>query len=69
MSNKGSGGGGSKVLKCTCTHEYQDSVYGKSMRVHTLGRHIVMELSDKSKKRVASATCTVCGHQYGQVVI
>ena len=23
------------ILKCVCTHEFQDSKYGKGMRVHT----------------------------------
>lgn len=43
MAVKGEGGGGpkkdhtkaeSKVLRCSCRHEYQDAQYGVGMRLH-----------------------------------
>lgn len=37
------------ILKCTCVHEYQDSVHGPSRRVHNL------------MKGGLFAKCTVCG--------
>lgn len=39
------------ILKCTCKSEYQDSIHGVGMRVHTVG----------NKKIV----CTVCGANKG----
>lgn len=39
---------GTKVLKCKCTSEFQDKVYGKGMRLHNV-------TEDKKK-----ASCTVC---------
>jgi len=36
------------ILRCTCAHLYQDSRYGKQMRVHNEGQN------DK-------VSCTVCG--------
>lgn len=41
----------SKVLPCTCAHEYQDQRYGKNQRVHTRG----------GKSGAYFWTCTVCG--------
>lgn len=35
------------VKKCTCKHAFQDRVYGKGKRVHTVGEK--------------NTTCTVCG--------
>lgn len=31
----------SKILKCTCKHEFQDATYGKEMRVHNLNKDAV----------------------------
>ncbi len=36
------------IKRCTCNHPFQDSIYGKGMRVHTEGK--------KGEER-----CTVCG--------
>lgn len=36
------------VLKCSCTHEYQDQKYGKGMRV-------------KNGTQKGTHRCTVCG--------
>lgn len=38
---------GIRILKCTCTHEYQDEIYGKGMRVHNVTKD-------------GNAACTVC---------
>jgi hypothetical protein len=41
------------IKKCDCTHEYQDSVYGKNNRVfNVFGKN-----NDKVR-------CTVCGKEY-----
>ena len=40
---------GTVIAKCTCSHSYQDSIYGLNKRVHNLGK-----LGEKRK-------CTVCG--------
>jgi hypothetical protein len=37
------------IKSCTCKHEFQDSLYGKGMRQHTLS------LKEKTPR------CTVCG--------
>lgn len=37
----------SSIKKCTCQHDFQDRVYGKGKRVHTVGGK--------------GTTCTVCG--------
>ncbi len=42
-----------KIISCNCEHEYQDSKYGKKMRVHNCG-----EGKDKTVVR-----CTVCGNK------
>lgn len=39
----------SVIKPCDCKHEFQDSVYGKGKRVHTVGR--------------TSTYCTVCGKE------
>ncbi len=39
---------GTKIIKCTCPHCYQDSIHGVQMRVHNI--------SPKGE-----AKCTVCG--------
>lgn len=47
-----------EVFKCTCTHEYQDSIYGKQMRV--------MNPQGKLDKGSAKGThkCSVCSRFY-----
>lgn len=40
------------ILKCTCSHEFQDRTYGKGNRVH-------------NEQKGASARCTVCGNSKG----
>ena len=44
----------SKILKCTCKHEYQDKHYGEKMRVHN-------EITNKTN--VHNWRCTVCGKE------
>lgn len=45
-----------KIVKCTCTSEYQDSVYGKGMRVYNpVGKG----------SQDAGYKCTVCGKTTG----
>jgi len=39
------------ILKCTCSHEFQDQQYGEGMRVHNV---------DKNGR----AFCTVCAPSY-----
>jgi len=41
--------GGIMIYPCTCTHEYQDKLYGKGRRVYNIG---------KTHKH-----CTVCGNK------
>ena len=41
------------IKPCLCVHEYQDKLYGKAMRVHTLG----------GTKATATYTCTACGRK------
>jgi len=36
-----------EILKCTCTHEFQDEIYGKGMRLHNVNTK-------------GQAFCTVC---------
>lgn len=43
----------SVIAKCICSHEYQDGVYGKGMRVH----NVTMQ---KSKKELQGRRCTSC---------
>ena len=41
-----------KIMACSCKHEYQDQIHGKGMRVH----------NPASKKPVGITwRCTVCG--------
>lgn len=42
---------GTKTIKCTCTHDFQDQQYGKQQRLAN-----VNELEN-------SATCTVCNNK------
>jgi hypothetical protein len=48
----------SQILKCTCTHSFQDKMYGRGFRVHTI------------LKQDGQARCTVCGttHSYSSKV-
>ena len=41
-----------KILKCTCQHEYQDEIYGKGNRVHN---PLKTSQHEQPKYR-----CTVC---------
>jgi hypothetical protein len=43
-----------KIMKCTCKHEFQDKTYGRGNRVHNIGR-------GTSPK----AVCTVCSSAKG----
>jgi|GEM_PF-1855627 len=45
-------GQGSVIKRCTCTHEFQDSRYGKQMRLFNVA----------GRERVAYV-CTVCGNK------
>lgn len=38
-----------KIMRCTCKHEFQDEVYGKGMRLFNEG--------------IKHYTCTVCGRK------
>ena len=40
-----------KIIKCSCEHQFQDSKYGNSMRVHN------------AKQKADLYICTVCGTQ------
>jgi hypothetical protein len=42
------------IKRCSCKSEYQDSKYGKGMRVHTTG---------VKKDGMVPERCTVCGPQ------
>jgi hypothetical protein len=42
---------GTKIMICSCSHEFQDSVYGKGMRVHNVNTK-------------GQAFCTVCSPSY-----
>lgn len=47
----------SKIMKCTCAHEYQDRVYGKSMRL----------FNPIGKSQDSGYRCTVCGKEIGNI--
>lgn len=47
-----------KVLPCSCKHAYQDSAYGKQMRVHNYG--------PKAANKAPGWRCTVCAHERGE---
>ena len=40
-----------KIIKCSCKHEFQDSVYGNGMRLHNLGQ---------GQKNSNTYKCTIC---------
>lgn len=42
-----------KILKCACTHDYQDKKYGKDMRV----------MNQTRKDSGKGYRCTVCGKE------
>ena len=46
---------GTKILMCSCKHEFQDKTYGKGMRVHN-------SFKPKETGR-AHYRCTVCRHE------
>lgn len=47
----------SKIIKCTCKHEFQDATYGAGMRV--------FNPQGKGKDQGSSYVCTVCGYSTG----
>lgn len=42
-----------KLLLCSCQHEYQDEMYGKKVRVHNW--------ADFAHNKSGGWRCTVCG--------
>lgn len=40
-----------RIMRCTCQHEFQDETYGKGMRVHNVSKS-------------GRAVCTVCVPNY-----
>lgn len=46
-----------KVLPCSCSHEYQDKQYGKSNRLHNWA---------KNHPKGGGWVCTVCGKEKSQ---
>jgi len=42
-----------RLMACTCEHEYQDSKYGKHVRVHNF------------QDKLQTWQCTVCGTKRG----
>jgi len=46
-----------KILLCSCKSEYQDTKYGRQMRVHN------QKKKDKEEK---GWMCTVCGNMKGR---
>lgn len=42
-----------KIMPCTCTHQYQDATYGPGKRVHNMK-------GDGARKETGWV-CTVCG--------
>jgi len=47
---------GGKIKKCTCAHKDQDKMYGRDMRVHTIG----------GTPTQPTYKCTVCGKSSGK---
>lgn len=45
---------GTKIVQCTCEHEFQDKTFGKKMRVHNK-----LQSSPGNEKY----RCTVCGKE------
>lgn len=43
-----------KIIRCTCICEYQDKIYGKSLRVHSIC---------ESGKNVSGFRCSVCSNK------
>lgn len=46
----------SKIMKCTCNHSGQDSIYGKNMRL----------FNPMGKTQDSGFRCTVCGKEVGK---
>lgn len=44
---------GTKTIKCTCRHDFQDKEYGNQQRIANIN------------EKEDSATCTVCGNKIG----
>lgn len=49
-----------KIMKCDCKHDFQDSVYGKGMRV--------FNPQGKGKDQGEEYICTVCGKTIGKTI-
>ena len=47
------------LVKCKCSHEYQDKTYGVGIRLANVGI---------SKGASNKYTCTVCGKEHNQAV-
>lgn len=45
--------GATKIVKCSCSHEYQDKLHGKGNRV-----------ANKSAATPPKYVCTVCGKEH-----
>lgn len=46
------------LVKCKCSHEYQDKTYGVGIRLANIG----------ASKSSVKYTCTVCGKEHNQIV-
>jgi len=46
----------SKIKQCTCSHDYQDRLYGKGYRVHNCTKQNL-------KYTEQGLRCTVCGKE------
>lgn len=49
--NEAGGGGPTKIVRCRCAHQYQDSRYGPGKRV-------------ANRKKNGAYTCTVCSSNH-----
>jgi hypothetical protein len=52
MANKSNSKSDTKVMFCTCSHDYQDARYGKNNRVHNYA---------PKGSATGGYRCTVCG--------
>ena len=46
---------GTKTIKCTCKHDFQDKEHGNQQRIANIN------------EKEDSATCTVCGNKVGLI--
>lgn len=49
-----------KIMPCTCKHEFQDSLYGKNKRLFN-ARAGRKEHGTKAEGKAIGYRCTVCG--------